>query len=117
MAMNPFRSGYEVLQYEIAEERAAALARLGQRLETALAALAECPRGSDRDIRRGLVQQAGYALWLLVVQREAIGLRKIDHVIKTYKVPNEVVNLMGPLPSMAEPTKKPRAQEVMPPLF
>jgi len=117
MAVDLFRSGYATLQYEIAEERASALARLGQRLETALAALAECPRGSDRSIRRGLVEQAGYALWLLVVQREAIGLRKIDHVIKTYKVPNEVVNLMGPLPSMVAPAKKPRAQETMPPLF
>jgi Family of unknown function (DUF6665) len=117
MAGNPFRSGYEILQYEIAEERASALGRLGRRLETALAALAECPPGSDRSIRRGLVEQAGYALWLLVVQREAIGLRRIDHVIKTYKVPNEVVNLMGPLPSMTTPAKKPRTQEVMPPLW
>ena len=119
MAGNPFRSGYEILQYEIAEERASALGRLGRRLETALAALAECPPGThaDRSIRRGLVEQAGYALWLLVVQREAIGLRKIDHVLKTYKVPNEVVNLMGPLPNMAAPAKKPRPIEIMPPLM
>jgi hypothetical protein len=68
------------LQYEIAEERASALGRLGRRLEAALTALAACPRtaNSDRKIRDGLVEQAGYALWLFVVQREACGLRKID---------------------------------------
>ena len=101
MAMNPFRSGYEVLQYEIAEERAAALARLGQRLETALAALAECPRGSDRSIRRGLIEQAGYALWLFVVQREALGLRDSRQIMRDYRVPAEVQNRMGLLPGKA----------------
>ncbi|MEH2527869.1 MULTISPECIES: DUF6665 family protein [unclassified Bradyrhizobium] len=102
--MQLLRSGYAALEYEIAEERASALARLGHRLEVALTALAACPRtaDSDRKIRDGLVEQAGYALWLFVVQREACGLNKIDHVIKVYGVPNEVVARMGPLamPSM-----------------
>ena len=97
--MHLFRSGYAALEYEVAEERASALARLGQRLETALTALAACPRtaSSDREIRDGLVEQAGYALWLFVVQREACGLNKIDHVIQVYGVPNEVLARMGPL--------------------
>ena len=99
MALNLLSSGYATLQYEIAEERASALGRLGRRLETALTALAACPRttNSDRKIRDGLVEQAGYALWLFVVQREAYGLNKIDHVIQVYGVPNEVVARMGPL--------------------
>jgi hypothetical protein len=73
--------------------------RLGRRLEAALTALAACPRtaDSDRKIRDGLVEQAGYALWLFVVQREACGLRKIDHVIQVYAVPKEVLARMGPL--------------------
>ena len=108
MAFNLLQSGYATLQYEIAEERASALGRLGRRLEAALTALAACPRtaNSDRKIRDGLVEQAGYALWLFVVQREACGLRKIDHVIQVYGVPNEVVARMGPLakPSI-HPTK------------
>ena len=118
--MHLFRSGYAALEYEVAEERASALARLGQRLETALTALAACPRtaSSDREIRDGLVEQAGYALWLFVVQREACGLNKIDHVIQVYGVPNEVVARMGPLarPSI-HPTKTMVAEVALPPMF
>ena len=118
--MHVFRSAYATLEYEIVEERVSALARLGQRLETALAALAACPRtaNSDRNIREGLVEQAGYALWLFVVQREACGLNKIDHVIQVYGVPNEVVARMGPLaiPSI-HPTKTIGVEVVRPPMF
>ena len=118
--MHVFRSAYATLEYEIAEERVSALARLGQRLEAALAALAACPRtaNSDRNIRQGLVEQAGYALWLFVVQREACGLNKIDHVIQVYGVPNEVVARMGPLamPSM-HPTGTTGIAEARAPLF
>ena len=108
MAMNLLNSGYATLAYEIAEERASALARLGRRLEAALTALAECPRTADsnREIRKRLVEQAGYALWLFAVQREACGLNKIDHVIKVYRVPNEVIARMGPLAEPRVPSKK-----------
>jgi len=120
MASNLFRSGYGVLQYEIAEERASALARLGRRLEDALTALAAYPRTAnyDREIRNRLVEQAGYALWLFVVQREACGLNKIDHVIQIYRVPNEVVARMGPLamPS-SHSTKTTGIAEARAPLF
>ena len=120
MALNLLSSGYATLQYEIAEERASALGRLGRRLEAALTALAACPRtaNSNRNIRDGLVQQAGYALWLFVVQREACGLNKIDHVIQVYRVPNEVLARMGPLakPSI-HPTKTVRAEVALPPMF
>ena len=99
MALDLFSSGYATLQYEIAEERASALGRLGRRLEAALAALAECPRtdNSNREIRKRLVEQAGYALWLFVVQREACGLNNTAHVLQVYRVPNEVYARMGPL--------------------
>ena len=105
MASNLLQSGFATLQYEIAEERASALGRLGRRLEAALTALAACPRtaNTDRKVRDGLVEQAGYALWLFVVQREACGLNKIDHVIKLYGVPNEVLARMGPLPKVRPP--------------
>ena len=120
MALNFLSSGYATLQYEIAEERVSALGRLGRRLEAALAALAAYPRTTncDRKIRDGLVEQAGYALWLFVVQREACGLNKIDHVIQVYGVPNEVVARMGPLamPSM-HPTRTTGVAEARAPLF
>jgi uncharacterized protein DUF6665 len=99
MASNLLRSGYATLEREIAEERAAALGRLGRRLDDALTALAACPRGADanRNIRNGLVEQAGYALWLLAVQREACGLNNFAHLVQVYRVPNEAVARMGPL--------------------
>jgi uncharacterized protein DUF6665 len=99
MAVDLLHTGYATLEYEIAEERASALGRLGRRLEAALTALAACPRtaSSDRKIRDGLVEQAGYALWLLAVQREACGLNNLAHVVQVYGVPNEVYARMGPL--------------------
>jgi translation elongation factor EF-4 len=103
MALNYLRSGYATLQYEIAEEKASALGRLGRRLgrrlDAALTALAACPRtaSSNRKIRECLVEQAGYALWLLAVQREACGLNNLAHLLQVYRVPNEVVARMGPL--------------------
>ena len=108
MALDLLRSGYATLEYEIAREKASALGRLGRRLEAALAALAACPRtaASARKIRDGLVEQAGYALWLFVVQREACGLNDSSQVMQTYGVPHEVYARMGPsaMPSI-HPTK------------
>ena len=99
MALNLLRFGYATLEYEIVQERAVALGRLGRRLEAALAALAACPRTAncDRKIRDRLVEQAGYALWLFVVQREACGLNDSSRVMQDYGVPNEVYARMGPL--------------------
>jgi plasmid stabilization system protein ParE len=120
MALDILSSGYATLDYEIAEERAAALGRLGARLEAALAALAAHPRtaNSDPKIREDLVERAGYALWLFVVQREACGLRKIDHVIQVYGVPQEVVARMNPLAAPSIPsTKAMGAGAILPPMF
>jgi hypothetical protein len=99
MSSHYLRSGYATLQYEIAQEKASALGRLGRRLEAALTALAACPReaNSNRKIRDRLVEQAGYALWLLAVQREACGLNNLAHLMQVYRVPNEVYARMGSL--------------------
>src|ERR1700760_1659651 len=99
MSSHLLHSGYATLEYEIAQEKASALGRLGRRLEAALTALAACPRtaGPNRKIRDHLVEQAGYALWLLAVQREACGLNNLVHLLQVYHVPNEVVARMGPL--------------------
>src|SRR4051812_44229044 len=100
MALNSLRSGWATLEYEIAEERASALGRLGRRLEAALVALAACPptATAERTLRDSLVEEAGYALWLFIVQREACGLNDSSHVMQTYGVPSEVYARMGPLP-------------------
>jgi hypothetical protein len=120
MALDILASGFATLEYEVAEERASALGRLGSRLEAALAALAACPpaANSDRKIREDLVEQAGYALWLFVVQREACGLRKLDHVIQVYRVPPEVVARMNPLTTpRSPPAKTVKVEAILPPMF
>jgi hypothetical protein len=106
MALHYLRSGYATLEYEIAQEKASTLGRLGRRLEAALAALAACPRtaGSNRKIRNSLVEHAGYALWLLAVQREACGLNNLAHVIQVYRVPNEVHARMGAIGHAEHPS-------------
>src|SRR5262252_4211889 len=92
------RTPVDVLDYEIAQEQAAALGRMGRTLEEALARLrafdAAHPRAgapaSARQARRTLVTKAGHALWMFVVQREACGLRDSRTLMRDYDVPGEV---------------------------
>jgi hypothetical protein len=103
---NPLRES--ALGYELAQEQAAALGRLGRALEAALAALSrhDCAdTGRDSDAasrpspvipsRQRLVDEAGEALWCFIVQREACGLRDQRLVFREYGVPAEVRNRMG----------------------
>jgi Family of unknown function (DUF6665) len=89
------------LEYELAQEMAAALGRLGRRLERALHALAEFDAANVADIdgrrqkRLPLLAEAGDALWLFVVQREACGLRDGRQLMRDYRVPPEVQYRMG----------------------
>jgi hypothetical protein len=108
----PFTTPADVLGYEILQEQASALGRLGRGLEAALAALrtfddahlradaagSEAP-SKQRQARRGLVDAAGEALWMFVVQREACGLRDSRNVMRDYKVPAEVQERMGIFPA------------------
>ena len=108
------RTGVDVLDYEIAQEQAAALGRMGRALERALARLREYdtthPRAgapaSARQARRILVAEAGHALWMFVVQREACGLRDSRAIMRDYDVPGEVQQCMGLIsaPSMRAAT-------------
>jgi hypothetical protein len=107
MLSNLLRSGYANLEHEIAQEKASALGRLGRRLEGSLAALAACPRTANsvgKKSRDRLVEQAAYALWLFVVQREACGINDSAQVMRMYGVPKEVYARMGP---MARPSIHP----------
>jgi hypothetical protein len=94
-----------VLDYEIAQETASALGRQGRALENALAALAAFDAApdpqvsSDRRARADLVATAAQALWEFVVQREACGLRDAAVVVRMYRVPAEVRDQMGAVPS------------------
>jgi hypothetical protein len=111
--LKPFNTPVEVLGYEIIQEQASALGRLGRGLEAALADLqtfdATHPRPDgasesdmppeQRQARRSLVSAAGYALWMFVVQREACGLRETRSLMRDYKVPAEVQERMGVFPA------------------
>ena len=85
------------LDYEIAQEQATALGRLGRALEAALTALADHDRanGARDAVRLRLVQDASDALWYFIVQREACGLRDPRPVVRDYRVPAEVYARMG----------------------
>jgi hypothetical protein len=97
------RTPADVLDYEIVQEQAAALGRMGRALEAALAKLREFdaahPRAgapaSMQQARRKLVAEAGHALWMLAVQREACGLRDSRTIMRDYNVPGEVQRRMG----------------------
>jgi hypothetical protein len=94
------------LDYEIAQERASALGRLGRRLEAALAALAafdadlnDDPPAVRRERRAALVAEAGEVAWAFIVQREACGLRDGNRAMRDYGVPGEVRARMGVFPA------------------
>ncbi len=89
----------DVLQYEVLQEKAAALARLGRRLQAALDALAAFdaappagPVAADRD---ALVGAAGEALWYYVIQREVMRIPATDAMLRELGVPREVRLRMG----------------------
>src|ERR1700749_3785660 len=89
------------LDYEIVQEKAAALGRLGRKLERALLALTQFDQdGAEHSEarlreRRALVADAGETLWYFMVQREPCGLRDSRQVMRDYRVPVEVQYRMG----------------------
>ena len=96
------RSGVDVLEYELFQEKAATLARMGAKLKTALDALsaydaAHPQRDGDAE-RAGLVAEAGEMLWYYVVQREVCGLRDTQAMMRSLGVPREVQLRMGMRP-------------------
>lgn len=85
---------------------------MGRALEQALTQLREFDAvhaasetpAAMQPARRKLVMEAGQALWMFVVQREATGLRDSRHIMRTYNVPAEVQLCMGlaPAPNTAK---------------
>jgi hypothetical protein len=88
---------------DLQAERANALGRASDRLEAALAELAEAdaalaanPSELRRLAREEALAEAGERLWFLVIQREALGLARHDVVYEVFKVPRTVRAAMGP---------------------
>lgn len=86
--------GFEAVELEMLAERAAAIGRLGRRVEETLAAVA-AHRGEARE-REELLAIAGEALWFYVVQREVLGWYDHEVAFAAYRVPGEVLRRMGP---------------------
>ncbi len=92
------KTGWDVLQYEILEEQASTIGRLGRELRAALDALDAFDRqaGDSRDEQRArLVDAAAYALWNFVVQRDCSGFRFTQQLLDDFAVPAEVRVKMG----------------------
>jgi hypothetical protein len=85
------------VEVEIAREKAASLGRVGERLEASLARLAELRRRIELarpEVRPQLARRyaeerslAATLRYYLVVQREAIGLRRHADVDRAYPLP------------------------------
>lgn len=83
---------------EIRSEMASALGRIGLAFQGLLAQLSELDpaveHSSDPDIRRKyseLLEETRQYYWYLIVQRESIGLRNHEDVIREYRVPPVVL--------------------------
>lgn len=101
----PLDPDLDALQYEIMQETAQALGRIGRKLEEALEALKrhdETP-GSNQD-RDALVQEAADRAFALFIQRDYLGLLTDHHLKETYNIPREVMMRVGVI-------KKKRAAE------
>jgi hypothetical protein len=87
----------DVLQRELAEERAGALGRTGRRLEDALEQFRdhEAAEGGDGAQRERLLWDLAERVEAFVVQREACGLRDSRQVLKLYGVPGEALAKVG----------------------
>jgi hypothetical protein len=104
----PARKPLDALDYEIAQEQASALGRLGRRLEAALKALADfdATAAAGAAERVALVDAASESLWQFLVQREACGLRDSVRVMRDYAVPGEVQAQLGASPRQPARTAK-----------
>lgn len=84
-------SGEAVLRYELLEEQAAALGRVGRKAESALAAL----KSHEGDGRAEVLKAACDAVWCFLVQREVMGLRDRAAIVAAYDIPREVMVRLG----------------------
>ena len=87
----------ERTEQELKEERANTLASAGRKLEKLVVqlqtlrahieSLPETQRASHVEAYQELHKEAHHQLWCLVVQREAVGLRRHDELAHSYPIP------------------------------
>ena len=83
--------GEAALRYELVEEQAATLGRVGRKAEAALAAL----RAHEGEGRAEVLKAACDAVWCFLVQREVMGLRDRARIVADYDIPREVMVRLG----------------------
>lgn len=86
-------AGLNVLDHEIAGEKAAALGRAGARVEMTLRLLREAT--ADAPGRADLLKDAAQAVYAYFIQRELCGMRRHQDVIRDFGIPNEVLVRLG----------------------
>jgi hypothetical protein len=88
--MPPIRNPAATLEYQIAQEKASALGRLGRQLERALSALRAFDTAHGRfagltselsERRDNLVAEAAQAMWYLMMQRETCGMYHSTYIM------------------------------------
>jgi hypothetical protein len=80
---------HDAIREEILGEKASALGRAVRALEAAVAAWRAAPAPEA-------LAEARERLWFVVIQREAMGLRRHEVLYEVLDVPDEVRRLMGP---------------------
>jgi hypothetical protein len=84
---DPLAAAFE---YEAAAEAAHSLGLAGKRVEAAMGALLMA--GDDRE---RLLTQAAVAVQHYLIQRESMGLRRHETVIREYRIPKAVLARLG----------------------
>lgn len=89
-------AAFNLLEAEMAAEKASSLGHHGRQVEKALAALkAFDSTTGDAEERLRLVRRAAREVWAFLVQRELCGLRDQTEVIRHYGIPGEVMVKLG----------------------
>lgn len=85
------------VRHEMLQESVASLSGAGRRLKAALAALEmfDATPDGEASAREALLAAAGDRLWHYAVQREMMGLRMTEALMREFGVPPEVRSRMG----------------------
>ena len=93
-SVSPRDAALDALSHEIAGEQATSLGRAGRRVEETLDRLA-ASGGGDAELLRALIQDAADAVYAYFIQRELMGLRRHQDVIREYRIPDAVLARLG----------------------
>ncbi|HZH11946.1 MAG TPA: DUF6665 family protein [Microvirga sp.] len=99
-------TGWNVLDYELREQKAHTLGALSGQVERTLAVLrafdAQAHQPDREQRRRALLDRAADLVWAFMIQQELCGLRNWEAVVKDYSIPREVLNRVGQIRRRAD---------------